>query len=403
MSNIIQSARGRRRGSWWALATLGLLGLAACRDDPPSPAGASASATNLTRGKPDGLGGRTARISPEAQKRFRVDVCAFGTLGLLDVRDAYVKSLRGAEPGPKKIPDFGITAGDGPEPAAKGPAKGAEATATATATATASSQPNAPPKLGPSWSVSSTLAFAQALRSCSVAKKLAQPAAPELDGELERYEQFASALHKLVVEAQGYYQAKTYETDGFKRGKELHAELGKAFAELDPRTSALGAAVEAWNKQLPKPSEKLDESGELAQKAMDEARSLTVLLLSKPEPALDAVQQGSDRLKTAVDALDALGAKDPKPVHPQLMVPSLRELLEKATVAQQQLQSKALTPRAVHEVAGCYAGATDAAQRARGRALGARGSKGRPRIEGGGRPPPDMRPIRPVGPRTVEP
>jgi hypothetical protein len=408
MSKMAQSFA---RSSWWALVALGAVLLAGCRDEPPSPAGASGSAASSgKRANPEGdaARGRAQRVSPEAQKLFRVEVCAFGTLGLLDVRDAYLKSLGGAEPGPKKIPSFGIDQGataapsDGKAPAKSG--EGAQApgkpapSSTPTASGSASTQPQTPPRLDTSWLVSSTLPFNQALHSCTIAKKLAQPPAPELDAEMERYDQAVTEIHKLVVEAHDYYQGKNYESDAFKHGKELHAQLVKAFAQLDERMSALGTALEAWHKQLPKTPDTLDANGQLSESAVGEARALAVLLLSKPEPTPDAVKQAIDRLKSAADALEAAGAKDAAAPHPLLVAPALRELLDKAAVAQQQLESKALTPRAVREVAGRYAGTVDASQRALSRLLGVRGFKGRPRAEGGLHPTPDLRPVRPPPP-----
>jgi hypothetical protein len=419
MSKMVQSVG---RVGWCALAALvgGSL-LMGCRDEPPSPGGASgsASAVHGRAGEGDPARARGQRVSPEAQKRFRVEVCAFGTLGLLDVRDAYLKSLGGAEPGPKKIPVVALDSSAAETPAAdakaaadagapKGPpsvAKAPPSVAAPTPSGSASAPPAPPTKLPPSWMVSSTLPFAQAVRSCSIAKKLAQPPSPELDGEMDRYEQFVLGLDKLLVEARDYYQAKTYETDGFKRGKELHAELIKAFAGLDERVTALGTAVETWHKQLGPATDKLDEAGQLSDKAVDEARALTLLLLGKPEPTKEALGAAIDKVKAATDALEAAGSKDPQAVHPQIMVPALRELLDKAAVAQQQLDGKALTARAVHDVAGRYAGALDASQRALTRLFGVHGGKGRPRLESGpaGRRPPQFRPVPPAGPGPETP
>jgi hypothetical protein len=401
-------AQSFARSSWWVLLALGATLFAGCRDEPPSPAGASARASASTKRlnpELDATKGRGQRVSPEAQKRFRVEVCAFGTLGLLDVRDAYLKSLGGAEPGPKKIPSFGIAEATPSAPSdAKAPPKGGESpkppakpapSAAPTAGGSASAGPVTAPK-APPWLVSTTLQFSQVLHACTIAKKLAQPPAPELDGEMERYDQAVTELGKLVAEARDYYLSKSYEADAFKRGKELHAQLVKAFAGLDARVSALGTAVEGWHKQLPKPPDALDPNGELSEKAVDEARALAVLLSSKPEPTSDALKQAIERVKTATDALEGAGAKDTAAPHPLLVVPALHELLDKAAVAQQQLDSKALTARAIHEVAGRYAGTVDASQRALARVLGVRGLKGRPRPEGGPRRTPDLRPVRPM-------
>jgi len=413
MSKMAQSFA---RSSWWALLAVSAALIAGCRDEPPGPAAASSrsAAASAKRINPEA---RPQRVSPEAQKRFRVEVCAFGTLGLLDVRDAYLKSLGGAEPGPKKIPSFGIDQdGAAASPDGKPPAKGGEpakaagkpaTSAAPSASASAAAQPPAAPKLNQIWLASSTLPFVQALHSCTIAKKLSQPPTPELDGEMERYDQAVTEVHKLVVEAYDYYQSKTYETDQFKRGKELHAQLTKTFAQLDERVGALAAAVEAWHKQMPKIPDTLDSSGELGEKAVAEARSLTLLLLSKPEPTPEALKQAVDRVKAATDALEAAGNKDKDAdggaPQPGVVAPALRELLDQAAVAQQQLDAKTLSPQAIHEVAGRYAGAVDAAQRALSRTFGIRGFKGRPRGEGGLRPMPDGRPFRPHGPGPGKP
>ena len=419
MSKRVQSFG--RVGCCALAALVGGCLLMGCRDEPPSPGGASGSASisHGRVGEVDPSRTRGQRVSPEAQKRFRVEVCAFGTLGLLDARDAYLKSLGGAEPGPKKIPVVTIDASAADTPAADGKAapdagaakglpsvaKAPPSVAAPTPSGSAAAQPAVPPKLPPPWMVASSLPFAQALRSCSIAKKLAQPPSPELDGEMDRYEQFATGLDKLLTEAHDYYQAKTYETDGFKRGKELHAELTKAFAGLDERVTALGTAVETWHKQASPGTDKLDEAGELGEKALAEARALTLLLLGKPEPSKEALQAAIDKVKVATDALEALGGKDPQAAHVQLLTPALREMLDKAAVAEQQLEGKALSARAVHDVAGRYAGALDAAQRALTRLFGGHGGKGRPRLEAGpgGRRPPQLRPVPPSGAETPPP
>jgi len=215
--------------------------------------------------------------------------------------------------------------------------------------------------------------FSQAVRECSIAKRMAQPAAPELDAEVARYEEAVVALNKELTDAREYYASKSYEQDDFKRGKELHQELVKAFGTLDERVDALGTAVETWRKQLPPPPDELDSAALLGEKAMAEARALTLLFVAKTEPAVADAHAAAERLLAAIAALSGAGESDTAATYAKTLTPALRELYEAAGRAEQALAKKALLRKDVHELGLKYAAAVEGSQRALAKVVGGTG------------------------------
>lgn len=396
----------KRRHSMSMVVLLVAFASAGCRDDVPPPTSNSAKAAKSakirSKARADLARGKVRRISPQAMKQYRLDVCRFGTMGLQQVRDTYLASMGDAQPGPDKIPSFGEAEkkGEQAKTAAAQPATGAPATAKATdpaspqATAKAAGADKAAPGTrGPMPDLRDSRArpipFAMRMphtryvRSCTIAKKLKQPAVPELDQALEHFEEYVTGVHKALTEAHRYYSRKQHEKDEFKRGKELHGELTKAFETLDEELATFGAAVDGWRaKQTPAP-DKLDAAGETAEGLVAEARALTLLVLAKGEKDAEAYKKAMARLTKAQGELEAQHEKDDKAPHPRVLKAPLDAFVEAATTAQTEIEAGKVESKTAIDVAMKFVALTEASHRALARLLNPRSAK--PRGPGGAR------------------
>jgi hypothetical protein len=388
--------------------------LGSCRDELPSPPAATSNHIALDAGT---ARARPGRISPELQKQSRVDACAFGTLGLYDVRDAYLESLGGKEPGRGRVPTLGPTewllseqqepretapeavpaasdagtndppergrhadAGAGPGPAATPVASALPLAVDGPAAAAPPRPTRRPPRIRPLHHVAATgeISLLRAVRSCNVASKLSAPPVPELDTELGRFEPFVSALFARLADAARYYRNGEHEKDGFAQGKRLHAELLRDFAQLDERSSTLREAVERWRVAAPAPPDVLDAEAKLGERAVRAARRVTALLVGKPLPTAAAIEEPVRELAQANAALAELATRAPRSPFVRLVAPPLADLERSLDAARSARKADAaVPPRPVREVARRYATVADEWSRACARALGERAGRAR--------------------------
>jgi hypothetical protein len=346
------------------LALVGLLGLAAllsaCREE--QPVGAPPATSSRLPADAGKATERAGRISPEMQKQSRVDACAYGTLGLFDVREAYLESLGGKEPAPGRIPAFGPTAGlvgERREPQPRGGVR-------------------------PLHHVSPTgeISLAKAVRSCTVASRLTLPPVPELDTELGRYEPFVTSLFARLSDAARYYRDGGHEKDGCAHGQRLHAELMKDFALLDERSNALRMAVERWRANAPPAPDPLEPDGRAGERAVRAARRVTNLLVERAVPDAGTVEGAAEELEQATVALTELGKRAPRSPFVRLVLPPLAELGVALDAARASRKAEAaVPPRAARKAALYYAAVADEWSRAVARVIGARAHGDRASID----------------------
>lgn len=239
-------------------------------------------------------------------KRYRVETCYFGSIGLAVSRDAYM-ALKG-EPSADNVPSLG----EFPETRARpGDDKRVEGRA-------------------PILAAGRQLPFVRHVRACAIAKSLKEPANEELDAAVLEYDSYVSELNKTLLEASRYYARKQWEKDEFKGGKAIHDKLAKAFPELDERTAKFGQAVTKWLAET-KDGEEVDDAGKVALEAVRDAREFSLMVLAperdkaKMEELIAAVQKSHDALAAMMDAEATKEAP-----HPRVMVPKLVEFLTAA-------------------------------------------------------------------------
>jgi hypothetical protein len=374
---------------WMGLVALALVG---CRDetaakgDTAPPAIANAKENVRQRSK-------IQRLSPEAMKLYRLEVCYFGGLGLRGSRDAYVASLGDKPPSKDNLPSFGVA-----EPEASSDATGAgkatpepgklaaavpNAKPSAVASAQASGDPKAPKSLPGRLdrgreqikdrmrqrSFRARLPYTRHIRSCTVAKKLKRPAAPDLDAVTGKFETYAIGLHKIVHEAHRYYSRKQYEEDQFKRGMELHEELNKQFGELDAQIEAFGKAYQGWREKQGAAPDKLGEGGELSEKALAKARALILLMWAKDEWDTAAIGTATESAEKALEELEGFKEKEPGSVHVRMVTPHLRRMIDAAKKAAKELEGKKLSTEVLFDATYGYVAAVDANHQALARSL----------------------------------
>ncbi|MBW2452870.1 MAG: DUF3829 domain-containing protein [Deltaproteobacteria bacterium] len=320
-----------------AIAALCAPILGACKEDPPPPplpeparSGRAAGSGTPKLNARDRLSDRRVpKIDPATTKAYRVDSCYFGSLGLKVARDAYLKSMGGAEPGPGKLPEFG----DYPEnrklaEAAKKRQEAAKKRSDEARKRGAAGLPERRPILGPTPQIP----FLRHLQSCRVAKTLKAPKIDGLDPAIADFEQYVSPLQRTLLDAHRYYTRKRYEKDDFKRSKKMHDDLVKGFAELDERLAAFHEAVDTWRADRKPPVEKLDEGGTMAQTAVNDAQALTFLLLADKLDAA-AIQQSLEKIKKTSEELKSRKEGGRKEVHAKFVPPKLEELVKAAEAA----------------------------------------------------------------------
>jgi hypothetical protein len=239
-------------------------------------------------------------------KQYRAQACYFGSQGLKVARDAYLGSLDGAEPSAKNLPRFG----EYPEHAKlkeRFESKGRKAVF---------------------WGRG--LPFVRHLRSCAIAKTLDKGKVAAVDLALGRFDAYAGPLNKTLMEAHRYYARNEYEKDEFRQGRSFHAQLTKAFADLDAQLASFSAGMDPWLRGLGPAPEKLDEGGKVASKAVVQARAFTLgVLASTPDAA--AVKASLDALGLTRDVLQARQTSATREPHPRVVMPRLKQFIEAAT------------------------------------------------------------------------
>jgi hypothetical protein len=370
---------------WIGLCALALVG---CRDDP-APSTTTAPPAVPDNAKDLKQRAKTKRLSPEAMKLYRLEVCYFGALGLAGTRDAYLASLGDKPPSKTNLPSFGMAESEEQEgaPADASPPKvAATATPSAVATAEATADSKAPKALKDRIDKQRDrmkermqrrpfrmrLPYTRHIRSCTVAKKLKDPAAPELDTITAKFEKYAIGLHKVVHEAHRYYSRKQYDEDEFKRGKELHEELTKQFGELDAQLAAYSKAYQAFRGEQGAPPDELNEGGKLAEKAVAAGRALTLLMWAEGDKDIAAIDTAIGAADKALEALRGHKEEEPSSVYVRMVSPHLKRMIEAAKKAKEELDKGALSTAVLFDVTFAYVSAVDASHQALARALNPR-------------------------------
>jgi hypothetical protein len=311
----------RAIGIFTVLASLSVSG---CKDDPPPPPPLP-TATPGTATKPtDAVGAQVQRMSPEATKLFRVDMCFFGSQGLRHLAEAYTASLGGKEPSATNVPEFG----DYPEPSAT-PRRGGRAEPTgddATKGDDAKAEKGTEAKPAVPGGAVRQVPFLKYLRYCAVAKQLKEPAHEELDTALTAFDQYAGPLNRSLVEATRYFGTKQFERDEFKRGKALHEKLSEGLPKAGEELDKLQKGVEGFAGTLKGLPDELDEGGKIAQRAYEEARAAALLFLA-PEVDAESAKAAIEKLKKSHEDLVAEGEKSAEAPHPKVVAPKIEALV----------------------------------------------------------------------------
>ena len=334
-----------------------------CKDDPPPPPlppPPSATVADVKARPVDATMREAPAFSDATGKRFRVELCRYGALGLQVSHEAYLASLAGKEPSAERLPSFG----EFPEND-DGSAKDASPVPSAApgATAAASGQARTMPRIAPSVTLhppvpppaavdpsllATRLPFTRYLGAC--APSPGEAADEGIDKALIEFQPYAMELQRDIVAAQRYYGTKQHEQDKFERGKASHKELLARFGELDAKLAAFGKAFDAWETGLGHPPEKLDKAGEVAFTALGKARALAALVFADKLDA-DALKKAHHELFQAKTALEAAGNEDAKSPHPLELVPRLSKLLDASSEAQRAAKAGVITTKARYLVA----------------------------------------------------
>jgi hypothetical protein len=302
-----------------------------CKDDPPPPPIATVPASaqadpaagkgKANKHRLDAVrrSNKVPRLKPETTKRYRTQTCYFGAHGIALARDAYLSSLAGGQPGPSKVPSFG----DYPEHAKLREHFKAKGRKTAF--------------------LGRGLPFVRHVRSCAIAKTIDKGKNSSLDAATSRLDSYVSPLNKSLMEAHRYYARKEYERDGFAKGKVLHGQLTKAFAQLDAELEAFGKVAAPWMRGLGPVPQKLDEGGKIAAKAVAQARTLTleVLALDATAPAATkaGIEAGLQALSLTRDELQKRQTAAAGEPHPRVVMPRLASFVAAATELSKKLAS----------------------------------------------------------------
>jgi hypothetical protein len=346
-----------------------LSGAAGCKEDPPPPApepAASASGKTASKARAD-VRRSTAipRVSPLAMKIYRVEGCYYGSLAMAAARDVYLASLGGAEPSATKLPSFAEDEGGEAGAAAVAASPSAAPSSERAARAASSSERVAGPAPGLASAAASALAARPAMggremgldprrpmplrpmawvrhvRSCSIAKNLREPAAPELDERLKSYDDYASKLTRLFNDAHRYFSRKEFERDSFEKGKQLHKDLLAELGRLDAELAALGKTVTGWRASRGALPEELDKGGELGTAMVTQAHAFFQLLVAQPLD-LAAARGGLDALRAAGEALEQRQTDEQgkEEAHVKQLGPKVKPLLAAAERALAPLKDK---------------------------------------------------------------
>ncbi len=241
------------------MALVAALASAACRGDAGGAAGASAQPAAPSTGTsslslaPAGAsaagatsaGGPQVKIDPVTMKLYRADLCLFASLGLRHLREAYLGSLRGGEPGPGRIPSF-------------------------------DKAPN--------------VDHERQARTCAQAAVTREPAIASIDAPMASFGPLMAHLAEEIEEGSEYYVLKQHERDAFAKGKATHKKLVALFAKLDEGQSALAAGIDAYRAAHPTNLATLDEGERVTTLVLDAGRALVLALVGNaPEKVLAAL------------------------------------------------------------------------------------------------------------------
>jgi uncharacterized protein DUF3829 len=366
-----------------ALAPLTLLtngGCSGCTKEEvptPAPETSAATATASAKGKLPLRGAISPipKIDPLDRKLYQVDVCYFGTLSLRQARDAYLGSLGKDEPSEKKIPSLGF----GAQGAVRRPeAPNVNLGPSGVQTPKPLPAPSAAAAPAPS---SSGVAVRKPIdltprpphernaRSCT-ATGLKEPAIPEVDAALAAFGNYALELSRNIASASIYYQREEYKKDNFQKGKDLHKKLVDDFAKLDELSDKLGAALAAYRKEHPLDPAKSDEGERLTVAAYTEAQGVLTALLPKKVDA-------PGKLKEAIEALRAFGAKNAGDPWAKITAPKLDAFLKLAEEAK--VDEKGVAPDAFLSMINSFVSLISAKHTALSQSLVAKGQTVEPR------------------------
>jgi hypothetical protein len=238
-----RSSTARRLAGCAALA----LGLAACRGGgggasttssatAPSAAPTLALATAAPSGSADAT---RVKIDALTLKLHRADLCLFSSLGLRHLREAYLASLRGSEPGPGKVPSF---------------------------------------------DEASKVDHERQARMCLPKLWNAEPPLPDLDRVMASFAPTMADLAEEIEDGSEYYRLKQHERDAFAKGKAHHRAIVALFDKLDAGQAALAGALDTYRAAHPVDPTKLDEGERATALALEPGRALTLALAAKAPP-----------------------------------------------------------------------------------------------------------------------
>jgi len=247
-------------------------------DEEPEPDADQAAAT----------GNATERPSPIAAKTYRAQACYYGALSLKQSRAAYLASLGGAQPSPKRIPEFG----------ASPPATGA-------------THPRG-------------VQLARLLRHCNVAVAIKHAEDAAFDPVASAFAEFGLPLAKLLESANQYYLDAKFNDDGWKHAQTIHACLtrkgtcetkdGKkvtnAFALLDTQLAQLKTALDRYEQAHPVDRSSFSPSQAIADRSSTEAMAVLLAFDSKPIDISKATL-ALGKLEVSRDALARLAPSKP--------------------------------------------------------------------------------------------
>ncbi len=147
-------------------------------------------------------------------------------------------------------------------------------------------------------------------RACTAAVPLKDPPMGDVDAQLAAFSPFAVELAKDISTAQQYYAREEYTKDSFAKGKELDKKLRDEFTKLDDLSGKLGAALEAWRKEHPTDTSKMEDGEKLSRAMLDDARDVLMMVVNK--------KADGDAWKAAHDKLDksAAAVKSYADAHP---------------------------------------------------------------------------------------
>lgn len=184
--------------------------------------------------------GPVVRIDPLTMKLYRAELCLFATLGLRHLREVYLGSLHGAEPGQS-------------------------------------------PGLVPSFDKASHVDHPRQARTCALAFSVKAPAIAAIDEPLAAFGPLAAELAEEIAEGSEYYALEQYERDAFAKGKANHKKLVGLFATLDSGQNALAAGIDAYRAAHPVDLKALEEGERATTLTLDAGHALVLALVGKAD------------------------------------------------------------------------------------------------------------------------